>query len=108
MLLILADLVVFGPLAWAVTTYLEPTSTGGLVLFLVAVVVVFGLLLLTLLALFVATLVIHVAGLLAARAGRWYVPPLCWRFVKGPGVVSPLPARFSLPAPDPPPTPLSI
>ena len=82
MLLMLADCVVFGVLVWVVSTYLEPEPERGIVLYVVAVVAVGALWLLTLLALVVGALIIHVAGLLAARAGRLYEPPLCWRFVR--------------------------
>jgi len=82
MALVAVDCLVVGALCGVYLVAPEPETEVGITLYKLTFDVTCVVVGVVLAALLLATFVIHVVALFKAGRGAWYVPPLCWRFVK--------------------------
>jgi len=83
MVLFLVACVVLGVPGWLIVWFVDlGNSDAEFWFYVIGSLAVGGLLLLVLLGLGLVTLVVHFVALLKAGRGEWYVPALCWRFMR--------------------------
>lgn len=82
MVLILMACAVFFGAGFAAAFLTEPKADGDPTWYYLSVMVPIGLGLCFVPGLMLFSLVVHALAWFAAGAGKWYRPPLCWRFVR--------------------------